>query len=293
MIRDLSTEHQPLGALSGNPGSPPLAVLTPSQIESFHREGYVAGIEVLSDAQVDVLTAALADLMRPDHPGRELFHEFHLNESSTPETVLFHALGAWRVSPAFHDLLWVPAIVGAASQLLGGRVRFWHDQLFCKPPRQGGVVAWHQDYSYWTRTQPMAHLTCWIALDDATEDNGCLRYVPRSHRWPLLPITGLAGRMGAIESVLTEEQRQAFVPVPIALPRGSATFHHPLMVHGSSENRSERPRRGAVLNFIRDGVRSASDEPLLQGIPPVPAGEPLAGRFFPLLTPDHAPGRRL
>ena len=56
----------------------------------------------------------------------------------------------------------------AASQLLGGAVRFWHDQLFCKPAKHGGVVAWHQDYSYWTRTKPMAHLTCWIGLDDST-----------------------------------------------------------------------------------------------------------------------------
>ena len=56
-----------------------------------------------------------------------------------------------------------------ASQLLGDRgVRFWHDQLFCKPARHGGIVAWHQDYSYWTRTQPLAHLTCWIGLDEAT-----------------------------------------------------------------------------------------------------------------------------
>ena len=74
-------------------------------------------------------------------------------------------------------------------------MRFWHDQLFCKPAQHGGVVAWHQDYSYWTRTKPMAHLTCWIGLDDATKDNGCLQYLPGSHRWSLLPITGLAGDM--------------------------------------------------------------------------------------------------
>src|SRR5256885_674880 len=82
-------------------------------------------------------------------------------------TVLFHALGAWRITPGFHDLLWNPAFTVPASQLLGGAVRFWHDQLFCKPAHHGGVVAWHQDYSYWTRTQPLAHLTCWIGLDDS------------------------------------------------------------------------------------------------------------------------------
>jgi ectoine hydroxylase-related dioxygenase (phytanoyl-CoA dioxygenase family) len=107
--------------------------------------------------------------------------------------------------------------------------------------------------------------------------------VPGSHRWSLLPITGLAGGMEAINNVLTEEQRSQFRPVAIELSRGEASFHHPLMVHGSSENRSNRPRRGAVLNVVRDGVRSATDEPLLQGVPPVPAGSPLGGQFFPFL----------
>jgi ectoine hydroxylase-related dioxygenase (phytanoyl-CoA dioxygenase family) len=282
---DLSRRHHPVGGFlhpSAREDSD-RARLTDDQIASFHERGYLPGVRVLDDAQVDALNAELAVLMDPAHPAHALFHEYHSNESRDPATVLFHALGAWRASPAFHDLLWAPAFLVAASQLLGGAVRFWHDQLFCKPPKRGGVVAWHQDYSYWTRTEPMAHLTCWIALDDATEENGCLRYIPGSHRWDLLPITGLAGQMNAIEDVLTPSQRAAFTPVPAPLKRGEAVFHHPLMVHGSSENRSRRPRRGAVLNVVRDGVRSASSEPLLQGIPVVPAGQPLAGQFFPLL----------
>src|SRR5205807_6823253 len=106
------------------------------------------GIRLLNDDQVDVLRAELEQLMNPEHPGRHLFHEYHSNESTDADRVLFHALGAWRVLPGFHDLLWNPAFLVPASQLLGGPVRFWHDQLFCKPARHGGVVAWHQDYSY-------------------------------------------------------------------------------------------------------------------------------------------------
>lgn len=203
--------------------------------------------------------------------------------------MLFHALGAWRIGQGFHDLLWNPAFTIPASQLLGGAVRFWHDQLFCKPAEHGGVVAWHQDYSYWTRTSPMQHLTCWIGLDDSSVANGCLHYVPGSHRWDLLEITGLAGDMDAIREVLTPEQWHAMShPVPVELSKGECTFHHPLMVHGSFENRTERPRRATVINVVRDGVMSQSDEPLLNGVPVVPTGQPLGGQFFPLLWEPHA-----
>jgi hypothetical protein len=286
MIQDFSELHTPTGSLGVPPAQPQdwqRLRLTDAQVASFHRDGFLAGVQVLDDGQINALNAELAVLMDPSHPSHLLFHEYHSNESSNPDTVLFHALGAWRTGPAFHDVLWSPAFLMAASQLLSGPVRFWHDQLFCKPAHHGGVVAWHQDYSYWTRTQPMQHLTCWIALDDSTVDNGCLYYVPGSHKWQLLPITGLAGDMNEIMTVLDEGQKQAFKPVPIELKRGQCSFHHPLTVHGSYENRSARPRRATLVNAFRDGVRSASDEPLLSGVPTIPKGHKMEGHFFPLL----------
>lgn len=291
MVQDFSELPTPAGALGSLPAHKQdwqQYRLSQNQVEAFHRDGFLAGVQVLDEHQVEALCTELAELMEPSHPSHKLFHEYHSNESSNPDTILFHALGAWRTGPAFHDVLWSPAFLMAASQLLDGSVRFWHDQLFCKPAHHGGVVAWHQDYSYWTRSQPMAHLTCWMALDDSTRDNGCLYYVPGSHKWNLLPITGLAGDMNEIMTVLDEEQKQAFQPVPIELKRGQCSFHHPLMVHGSFENRSDRPRRATVMNVFRDGVRSASDEPLLNGVPVIPKGQKIEGRFFPLLFDPQA-----
>jgi len=286
MVEDLSLKHHPVRRLFPRPASPQEWApyrLSDQQVEFYRQNGYLAGVPVLDSRQVDVLRAELEGLFDPRHPGHELFHEYHSNESSDPNTVLFHALGAWRIAAGFHDLLWNPAFTVPASQLLGGPVRFWHDQLFCKPARHGGVVAWHQDYSYWTRTKPMAHLTCWIALDDATRANGCVNYVPGSHRWELLAITGLAGGMDAVQSVLSDQQKQQFKPLPVEVRRGCAAFHHPLMVHGSFENRTDRPRRAAVINVMLDGVKSDSDQPLLEGVPVIPKGDPVAGQFFPLL----------
>jgi ectoine hydroxylase-related dioxygenase (phytanoyl-CoA dioxygenase family) len=251
--------------------------LSEEQVAFFHENGYLANIKLLDDRQIEVLRNELANLISPDYPG---------NESSNPDSVLFHALGAWRITPGFHDVLWNPAFVMAASQLLGGSVRFWHDQLFCKPAKHGGVVSWHQDYSYWTRTKPMAHLTCWTGLDDADISNGCLFYVPGSHRWGLLDKPDLAGDMNGIMNFLTDEQKEQFRPIPIELKKGYAAFHHPLMVHGSYENRSERQRRAFVINVFRDGVVSDTNEAVLAGLPPIPKGEKMQGDFFPLLYKD-------
>jgi ectoine hydroxylase-related dioxygenase (phytanoyl-CoA dioxygenase family) len=226
--------------------------------------------------------------MDPGHAGRELFHEYHSNESTDPNRVVFHALGAWRIMPGFHDLLWNPAFLVPAAQLLGGAVRFWHDQLFCKPPRHGGVVAWHQDYSYWTRTTPLAHLTCWIGLDDSTRENGCLNYVPGSHKWPDLPKPVLTGEMDGIRDSLPDELKEKFAPVPVELKKGESAFHHARTMHGSGANDTPRPRRAAVINVFRDGVMSNADEPLLAGVPVIPRGNAMGGQFFPLLFDAEA-----
>lgn len=286
-IKDLSTVHALISDLFRRPSSEAewkQYELSKDQVEFFNTYGYLGGIKLLNEQQVERLRRELEQVAEPSHPAAHLFYEFHSNESTNPETILFHALGAWRISNGFHDVLWNPAFLVAASQLLGNKpVRFWHDQLFCKPPKTGGVVAWHQDYSYWTRTKPLAHLTCWCGLDDSTIENGCVQYVPGSHRWGLLDKPDLAGNMMGIMDYLTPEQQKEFKPVPVEVKAGEGIFHHPLTLHGSGENKSDRPRRAFVLNVIADGVYSDSDDPLLTGVPAVPKGQKMEGQFFPLL----------
>jgi hypothetical protein len=258
--------------------------LTDEQVAYYHEYGHLSGIKLLENWQVELLNQELADIQNVDHPGHALFYEFHSNESVNPDAVLFHSLGHWRITEGFHDVLWNPAFVMAASQLLEDKaVRFWHDQLFCKPAHHGGNVAWHQDYSYWTRTTAMQHLTCWVGLDDATTDNGCLHYIPKSHNWGLLDKPELAGQMDGLLDSLTEEQKEAFKPVPIELKKGYASFHHPLMVHGSYENKSEMSRRAFVLNVFADGTISNTNDELLSGVPIIPKGQKMQGKFFPML----------
>ncbi|MEM9327283.1 MAG: phytanoyl-CoA dioxygenase family protein [Bacteroidota bacterium] len=287
-IQDLSRYHEPVGQLFEQPRSLEeweRYRLSDAEVEHFHEYGYLSNVKLLEEDQIDQLNKELEQITDPDHPGHHLFYEFHSNESADPNTTLFHSLGHWRITQGFHDVLWNPRFLMAASQLLGNQsVRFWHDQLFCKPAKHGGVVAWHQDYSYWTRTEAMQHLTCWVALDDSNQENGCLNYIPKSHQWGLLDRTELAGDMDGLMAQLDEEQRDQFAkPIPVEVKKGHCAFHHPLMVHGSRENFSDRSRRAFVLNVFADGTYSATNEPLLKGVPVIPKGQKMDGRFFPLL----------
>src|SRR5262245_19294100 len=148
MAVDLSTHHELVGDLVTLPKTRDeweRYQLTAEQVALYHEQGYLTGLRILNDEQIARLRQELIEFFDPEHSGHELWYEYHTNESNKPDTVLFHALGAWRIRPGFHDVLWHPAFTVQASQLLGGAVRFWHDQLFCKPAHHGGVVAWHQD----------------------------------------------------------------------------------------------------------------------------------------------------
>lgn len=292
--QDLGLQSQPLTKLFAQPQSVAewgQYQLTLDQIRLFQTQGFLHGIQLLNSTQVESLRSELSEMVVPQHEGREFFYEYHSNEADDTNATLFHALGAWRVRPAFHDLLWNPAFLVPAYQLLGSGFRMFHDQLFSKPARHGGVVAWHQDYSYWTWTKPMAHLTCWIGLDDVDTENGCLYYIPGSHRWGLVEKTKLAGDMDAVRAALTPEQQLDFdKKIPICMSAGQASFHHPALMHGSYENRSERSRRATVINVMADGVVSNVDETNRPGsgtYPEFPLGKPMGEPYYPLLVdPD-------
>ena len=229
MGTDLSENHGLVSSLfnSASAEERSLLKLSSSQLADFERDGFIAPVRLFNDAQIAVLRDELADLMQPGHEGHELWYEHHSNESSEAGATLFHALGAWRLRPGLHDVLWNPPFTTAAKQLLGGPVRFLAMTNFSAS--RPSMAAWSpgtRTTATGTQTVPMQHLTCWVGLDDSTTENGCLHYVPGSHKWPLLPRTDLANNMEAILEVLSPEQLAAFKPVPCELKAGEASFHH-------------------------------------------------------------------
>lgn len=257
------------------------------QVAAYSERGFAGPVKVFDSDQVALLLDRLEKIVSPDFERRGELIAIDHSAGLTVDRFMTYFQGAWMVDEAFHDIVFHPGITVPATQLMGSPiVRFWHDQMFYKPANHGGVVAWHQDYSYWTCTEPMGHLTVFIGLDETTLDNGCLHLVPGSHRWPLLPMTQLFGGdnvMDNIKTVLTPEQLDQFKPVPLPLKPGEVSFHHPLTVHGSYANRTAAPRRSPVLNYMLPNTRSAGDEPLMPGSEPVPRGEIISGDWFPIV----------
>src|SRR5690242_2858141 len=107
-------------------------ILTVDQVKFFEDNGFVNHIQVLTEGQVDILNEELLKLQSLSDAENKLFYHVEHNESEDPDKVLFHAIGAWRITPGFHDLVWAPAFRMAAYQLLGHPLRLFHDQLFCK-----------------------------------------------------------------------------------------------------------------------------------------------------------------
>src|SRR5215218_8805104 len=114
MTEDLSRYHHPLTNLFPRTADWHQYQLTTDQVSFYHEHGYLAGIPMLNNTQLDSLRRELSELVDPSHPGHELFYEFNANESADPNRILFHALGAWRITPGLHDVLWNPAFVVAA-----------------------------------------------------------------------------------------------------------------------------------------------------------------------------------
>jgi ectoine hydroxylase-related dioxygenase (phytanoyl-CoA dioxygenase family) len=266
---------------------------SPADIERFHRDGFIAGISVLDAAQIAEGRRRLDELLRHLRELEPFLYEVEADWLARPGEVVTHFLGAWLVDPWFHDLLFAPQVTVPLARFLGvSKLRFWHDQVFYKPPGHPGVVPWHQDYSYWTRAAPPRHITLNIMLDDVTEANGCVHFVPGSHRFGLLPKVAFGGPMDQVLAHLGPAERAAFKPVPADLAAGQATVHDSFTIHGSFGNPSGRPRRAIVLNYMAPDTRCASaSEPLLRGVPLIPEGAVIEGDHFPIVldlsgTPD-------
>ena len=153
-----------------------MAALSESEVRQYHELGYLVPSLRLPDAHVARLRDALDRLIR-DNPGvrPEKLVSAHLARRSGQA----NAEGV-RGQAEFLELAMAPQILDAVEQLIGPDLILWGCHVFCKPAGDGHETPWHQDGHYWP-IRPLATCTVWVALEESSTDNGCLRVIPRSH----------------------------------------------------------------------------------------------------------------
>lgn len=148
------------------------------------------------------------------------------------------------------ELMLDPRLGKLAAELAGvDGIRIWHDQALIKPP-YGNPTAWHLDVPYWSFSSRDA-LSIWVALDDATQANGCLWYIPGSHRTARFENVGIGHNQRDLFRVYPEWAE--LEAIPAACAAGSAVFHNGLTAHGAGCNMTPRARRAMTCAYMPDG----------------------------------------
>lgn len=158
-------------------------------------------------------------------------------------------------NPAFHrkvfqDLASDSALVAMVEQLIGRGVRVFFSQVFCKPPRGGGPKPIHQDNYYFDPSDRDAMVTVWVALEDATVDNGCLFYGNRSHWEAVLP--HYAPEDQPFNLQVSEKLASRYPMNPAPIRQGGVSLHHGNTLHRSSRNTSAHSRSAVAFHFLRN-----------------------------------------
>lgn len=235
--------------------------LTPDEIERFHREGWVHLAGVLGDDEMREIESVYAKFLRREIPvvARDFCDMSSDYARPIEEYSIVNVMLPRRYLPAWRDNIYERRAASIAAQLCGPDLVLDYDQLVAKPPRKGDAVFhWHQDLAYWPVTADTRTASFWLALDDATIENGCVRFVERSHTEKKLrahrPMKGDRDKSHTLVADV-DETRDRIVPGEIR--RGDVTVHHERTVHGSGGNTSERWRRAYIVAFR---ARSAVEE---------------------------------
>ena len=217
-----------------------MARLSPSEIETYHRDGYLIPEYRLPADKVAALQTALDDAIAAN-PGVRPEHLVSIHvKGKNAEGVVGNS--------AFLDLAADPDVLDLVEACIGPDIILWGCHLFCKPAGDGLEVPWHQDGHYWP-IRPLATCTVWVALEASDRENGCLRVIPGSHR-PAELQDHLREEGGALTMRLGEDAFDEAAAVDVELEPGQMSLHDVYMIHGSNRNGSSRRRAGLAIRYM-------------------------------------------
>jgi len=222
-----------------------MARLSQEQIDAFHRDGFLAPVDVFTVEQARRWRADLETFERtlPSGP------------VSAGDRRKLHVRLPWA-----RDLVEDPRLLDVMESLLGPDILVFTSTFFIKEPNTDAITAWHQDATYFGLS-PHEHVTAWVALSEASIEAGCMEFVPGSHRWGQLPHgqdstpgTINAGARSIGRPIDTSTAR--FAPIRT----GQVSLHHTLIAHNSPPNRGNDRRIGFGISYIPTHLRHSGSK---------------------------------
>lgn len=242
-----------------------MPTLTPEQTERFRTDGFLIYGPLLSPAEVNAAgeridALASAEGEEAARVGARMEAGADTLEGVSRRDKTWQLMMVAKADDVIASIAAHPAILGLVRQLMRtGGVSYLQDQVLMKPAFHGSHVSWHQDSGYWTSVvpsiDPPAIVTCWVAINNVTKDNGCVQMVPGSHTSGVLPHEPGGDHLLHVQGV------DLTTAVPVVLPPGGVSFHHSCTVHGSAPNTTPHRRRGLALTYVRDDAARTGAQP--------------------------------
>jgi len=223
--------------------NPSPRTLNSSQIQQYNEEGYLMPFEGLDRdesreirAFFDGVLAAFMELGRSSYS----INTAHLRFAR------------------IYQLVQHKKLLDAVSDLLGPNLVCWGSHFFCKMPRDGKRVPWHQDSTYWPLS-PTKTVTVWLAIDDADPENANMKFIPRSHLHGLIDYDETDDADTVLDLAVKNPTSYGDAEVNVALKAGQFSMHSDLLLHGSEANESNRRRCGLTIRYAAADVTTWFD----------------------------------
>lgn len=227
--------------------------VTPEEIEAFRADGYVHLRGVMTEDEMAGIEAVVDRFLRREIevPGKD-FCDMAGDYGRAPEDYsIVNVMLPRRYFPEWQGNVYELRAASIAEQLQGPGMVIDYDQILAKQPHKADAVfGWHQDMAYWIDTPDTRTATCWLAIDDSTVANGCMRFVPGSgHEPELRPHHALHSDRSVSHTLVTDLDPAADTIRYAELTRGDITVHDARVCHGSGGNTTGGTRRAYVLAF--------------------------------------------
>ena len=223
--------------------------LTPPQIESYRENGFIVIEDWLTPTELESWREAVMDAVTT-RCDRKLDNQDWKSGDSFYDKVFIQRINLWKDNEKVRRLMLDPRIGRLACELEGiDGIRVWHDQALIKAP-WANATAWHLDDPYWSFDSRHA-ISIWIALDDATLENGCLFFIPGTHKTARFDNANIGENMSDLFKIYPEWKTLRSVAAPMRA--GSCSFHNGLLAHGAHANMTPGWRRAMTCAFMPDG----------------------------------------